>query len=101
MPANEKEKLTRQKRLLLSCSEEVAFNRLVNRIADGLDTPVKGSHVLRACIAVLHHAEKQIVRKTRTTTLKQPPNEHTEAIVDFERRLAQLLLSAFKKAPRW
>lgn len=101
MPGNATEKLTRQKRLLLSCSEEVAFDRLINRIADGIDTPVKGSHVLRACLAILHHAERQIVRKTRTTTLKRPPNEHAEEIVEFERRLAQLLLAAFKAAPRW
>lgn len=101
MPGNETEKLTRQKRLLLSCSEEVAFNRLIDRIAAGLDTPVKGSHVLRACVAVLHHTERQIARKTRTTILKRPPNEHAKEIVEFEKRLAQLLLVAFKAAPRW
>ena len=101
MPSNATEKLTRQKRLLLSSSEEVAFERLIDRIAAGLDTPVKGSHVLRACIAILHRAERRIVRKARAASLKRPPNDHAEAIIDFEKRLAQLLLAAFKTTPRW
>lgn len=93
-------KLTRQKRLMLSYAEEKAIERLVGRLADKLGTPVRMSHVLRACLRVLHHAEPQILRRAGSTKLIRPPNELADVLGDFERRLARLLLVAFKESGR-
>jgi hypothetical protein len=90
------DKLTRQKRLMLSPAEEKAINALVGRIAEKLDTTVRFSHLLRACLVVMHHAEPQILQRAASTKLARPPNEMADVLGEFERRLARLLLVSFK-----
>jgi hypothetical protein len=95
------DKLIRQKRLMLSPAEDRALDKLVGRLADELGTPVKMSHVLRACLQVLHHAEPQILQRAASTKLTRPPNEMAGVLGDFERRLARLLLVSFKESSRF
>ncbi|MFH1110147.1 MAG: hypothetical protein V1790_13275 [Planctomycetota bacterium] len=90
------DKLTRQKRLMLSPAEEKAVNALVTRIADGLGTTLRLSHLVRACLVIMHHAEPQILERAASTKLTRPPNEMADVLGDFERRLARLLLVSFK-----
>lgn len=95
-----RDRLTHQKRLLLSRSADIAFQRLVDRIARGLGTPLKSSHVLRACIMLLHNAEPLIIQNARSAALRVPPNGQATQVADFEKQLAHLLLEAFRKVPR-
>lgn len=94
------DKLTRQKRLMLARDDEVAFEAFVAHIAERLGTPLKFSHVLRACITLLHHAEPEILRRAENTRLNRPPNEKADAVANFERRLARMFLVSFKEASR-
>ena len=102
MPETRKasDKLVRQKRLMLSSAEEKAIEKLVGRIADKLGTAVRLSHLLRACLVILHHAEPQILRRAASTKLNRPPNEMADVLGDFEKRLARLLLVSFKESGR-
>jgi hypothetical protein len=93
------EKLTREKRVLLSASEEREIEHLVSRIAGELGTPVKLSHVLRAYMILLLHAENEIMKRARQSApLHRPPNGDPVALASFEQRLAQILLLALREA---
>ncbi len=90
----------REKRVLLTYPEERQIELLVHRLAIELSTPVKLSHVLRACVTILRHAEDEIAeRARRAAPLTRPPNGSHEALAEFEHRLAQILLEALRKAP--
>ena len=92
------EKRTREKRVLLSASEEREIEHLVSRIAEELGTPVKLSHVLRAYMTLLLHAEDEILKRARQAApLHRPPNGDPVALASFEQRLAQILSSAFRE----
>lgn len=94
------EKLTREKRVLLTFSEEREIERLVARIAEELGTPVKLSHMLRAYMTLLLHAENEIVKRAHQVgPLHRPSNGDALALVRFEQRLAQILSAAFRDAP--
>lgn len=95
------EKLTRQKRLMMSPREERELEELVFKLAGELQTTVRMSHVLRACIHVLRHAEPQIINRAKSTNLTRPPNEHADVLGDFEARLARMFLVAFKESARF
>jgi len=91
--------LTKAKRVLVTPIEEAELTKLVANIAAELGTPVKLSHLQRACLRLLHHATPQILAVARAAELQRPPNRDHDAIADFEEYLAHLLLVAFKKAP--
>jgi hypothetical protein len=94
------EKLTREKRVLLTFSEEREIERLVARVAEGLATPVKLSHFLRAYMTLLLHAENELTKRARQAVpLHRPPNGDPVALAQFEHRLAQILSAAFRDAP--
>lgn len=95
------EKLTRQKRLMLSPREERELEGLVFKLASELHTTLRLSHVLRACVNVLMHAEPQILSRAKSTRVARPPNEQADALGDFEARLARMLLVAFKESARF
>jgi hypothetical protein len=93
-------KLTREKRVLLTFSEEREIERLVARVAEELATPVKLSHCLRAYMTLLLHAENEITKRARQAVpLHRPPNGDPVALAQFEHRLAQILSAAFRDAP--
>ena len=91
-------RLTREKRVLLTQAEERQIELLVARLAMELSTPVKLSHLLRACVALLRHAEQDIARRARQAApLSRPPNSNPEALADFQDQLSRLLLEAFRE----
>jgi hypothetical protein len=95
------DKLNREKRMLLTNAEEREIERLVSRVAEEVSTPVKLSHLLRACVTLLCHAEDQIVDQARHAgTLTRPSNGDPAALAEFEYRLAQILSAAFRDAER-
>lgn len=94
------EKLAREKRVLLTFSEEREIERLVARVAEELATPVKLSHLLRAYMTLLLHAENEITKRARQgVPLHRPPNGDPVALARFEHRLAQIMSAAFRDAP--
>lgn len=94
-------KLNREKRVLLTQAEEREVERIVTRLAAELSTPVKLSHLLRACMTLLRHAENQIADQARQVgPLTRPPNGDPAALAEFEHHLAQILSAAFRDAAR-
>ena len=94
------EKLSREKRVLLTLSEEREIERFVARVAEELATPVKLSHMLRAYMTLILHAESEITKRARLTgSLHRPPNGDPVALARFEHQLAKILSAAFRDAP--
>lgn len=98
---SQKEKLSREKRVLLTLSEEREIERCVDRIAEGFGgTPVKLSHIIRACLAVVRHGEGEIIRRAQEAgQLTRPPNGDVMALAEFEHELSKVLSQAFRDAP--
>jgi hypothetical protein len=81
-------------------SEEHEVERLVSRIAAELRTPVKLSHILRACITMVLHAEGELVDQAkRFPGLTRPGNGNAPELAEFEHKLSQLVAQAFREAP--
>jgi hypothetical protein len=94
------ERLVRMKRVLLTPSEDRELERLVQAIGDNLQTPVKFSHVIRACVSILRHSEKEIgLQAQRTGPMRRPANEDPVALAEFEHRLSQVLHAGIRTAP--
>lgn len=88
----------REKRVLLTRSEERAVERVVARLADELGTPVKLSHFLRASVAMLVHAEEELVERSRRVQLVRPGNGDKRGLESFEQGVAELLSLAYREA---
>jgi len=85
-------------RVLMSKSEKAALENIVNRLAKRTDTTLKISHLMRAFALLLRQSEKELLEEARRgTRLVRPSNGNPMAIVDFEQRVAETLLGAFKK----
>ncbi len=90
----------REKRMLLTRSEERDVERLVDRLAQELGTSLKLSHVLRAYTLMLLHAEDEILDRARSTGhLARPGNGNAPQLAEFEKAVAQILMSGFRDAP--
>ena len=86
--------------MLLTHAEERQIERLVDRVGEGLRTSLKLSHVLRACVAVLCHAEKELVERAGgSEPLVRPPNGDAVALAQYEHELAKLISQALREAP--
>lgn len=93
------ERMDREKRVLLSRSEEAALDRAVARMGTELGTSLKLSHVLRACVSLVLHSEDELVQRARQSPkLIRPANGDSPSLAVFERGVAQVLLSAFRDA---
>jgi len=93
------EKLSREKRVLLSPSEEREIERLVSRVAEAVRTPVKLSHLLRAYMTLLLHAENEIVKRAQQASpMRRRPNGDPVALASFEQSVAQILSAALREA---
>ena len=87
-------------RVLMSKSEKGALEQLVDRLAKQADTPLKISHLLRACVILLRHSEEALLEEARHgTRLVRPSNGNPLGIADFEERVAQIVLTALRSAP--
>lgn len=94
------QRLTREKRVLLTGAEERQIERLVGRMGEGLGTPLELSHVLRSCVSVLCHAGRELVERTENgPRLTRPANADAVALAQFEHELAKLLADALRSTP--
>ena len=99
MPGQLAEKFDQEKRMLLTRSESLALDRLVNSLASRLNTQVKLSHVLRSLVALLLNSEPEIDKRAgETTGLIRPPNGDPNALQRFEREIAKILSAAIRDA---
>ena len=94
------EPLNREKRVLLTPSEERELNTFLLELGAALGTQVQLSHLLRASIEIFKHARGEILAEARQTPgLHRPANVYRVAMASFERRLARLILTAFRGSP--
>jgi hypothetical protein len=91
--------LARPKRVLLTPEEERHIERLVDRVAEHVGASLKLSHVLRACMALLCHAEAELIRHANAHPLVRPANGDAVALAQFEHEIARLLSLALRDAP--
>lgn len=91
--------ITRTKRVLLTPEEERDIERLVDRVAECIGASLKFSHLLRACMSLLCHAEAEITRHATAHPMARPANGDSIALAQFEQRLARLLSLALREAP--
>lgn len=91
--------LTREKRVLLTPDEERQIERLVDRLGEQLGTSLKLSHLLRASMELLVHAEGEILRQAvALAPLSRPSNGDAIALAQFEHALSRLLSVALRDA---
>jgi hypothetical protein len=91
---------SRAKRVLLTPEEERHIERLVDRLAEQLGSPLKFSHLMRACMSVLCHAEAEIIQQaTMAKPVERPANGDAVALAQFEQCVAKLLSKALRDAP--
>lgn len=84
--------------MLLTHSEERAIEKLVSSFAGEVGTPIKLSHVLRACTSLVLKYERQILEEAeKAPKLTRPPNGDMKGLSEFEREIARLLEAAFQK----
>jgi hypothetical protein len=89
------ERLSREKRVLITPSEEHRLERLVIAMAERLKTTVKLSNLLRAAVVLLQEAEKEILHECEMTShLKRPDNSSGEQLMVFDKALAEILKTA-------
>jgi hypothetical protein len=91
------ERLDKPLKFRLPRSERTDVMRIVSRLGDQLQTSVEWSHVGRALVVLLRHAESEIIKQARRNgPLTRPANDQAIALADFEQRIAQILLRAFR-----
>ncbi len=93
------ERMDREKRVLVTRSEERALERVIANIGGQLGTSLQTSHVLRSFIRLLINSEAEILEKARLTgrTIR-PPNGDLVAIEAFEKIVAHVVHSGLKGA---
>lgn len=95
----EPERFTREKRFLLTPSEDKQIDRLVAEIAENLGTAIKPSHMIRAMTTLLCHASEELIKQSRRVgPIKRPPNGDTTALAAFEHYLSQLIDTAVRNS---
>lgn len=93
----EREKLTREKRYLLTESEEDVLERLAKDMGKKLGTSLKLSHVIRATASLLIHSREELLKQSeRVGKLKRPPNNDQAGLATFEHNLARILDRAIR-----
>lgn len=98
-PAPALEKLTREKRLLVTPSEDLDLERLVVDLTERLGTHVKLSHVFRATVTLLRRARPELLQESeRVGPLKRPYNGDGAALIAFEQSLAQIIDTSLRNA---
>ena len=93
------EKFDQEKRILFTRAETQAIDRLVTSLAMRLNAQVKVSHVMRALVGLLLHAEGQIDKRAgESGPLVRPPNGDGQALQRFEKEIAKIIGSAIRDA---
>lgn len=93
------EKFDQEKRILFTRGETQAIDRLVTSLAARLNAQVKVSHVIRALVALLLHADSHVDRRAgEAGTLVRPPNGDALALQRFELEIAKILADGIRDA---
>jgi hypothetical protein len=93
------EKLNFEKRILFTRGETQALDRLVTSLAARLNSQVKVSHVIRALLALVLHAEAEVDRRAgEVGPLVRPPNGDAMALQRFELEIARILAAGMRDA---
>jgi hypothetical protein len=91
------EKLSREKRMLLTESEEDMIERLVKDMGKQLKTPLKLSHVLRATTVLLLHSREELLKQSeKMGGMKRPANTDSAGLATFEHNLSRLIDRAIR-----
>jgi hypothetical protein len=91
------ERLEKPLKFRVPRSERNDVMRIVSRLGEQLQTSVEWSHVGRALVVLLRHAEGEIIKQARRNgALTRPANDQAIALAEFEQRIAQILLRAFR-----
>jgi len=93
------EKFDQEKRVLFTRGETQSIDRLVTSLATRLNTQVKVSHVMRALVGLLLHAEAEVDRRAgEAGALTRPPNGDALALQRFEREFGCIIASGIRDA---
>jgi hypothetical protein len=93
------EKFDQEKRVLFTRGETQAIDRLVTSLAARLNAQVKVSHVIRALIALLLHADAEVDKRAgESGPLVRPPNGDALALQRFELEIARILAAGMRDA---
>lgn len=93
------ERLTKYNKFLTTPTEKLELERLAARISGALGVSVRPSHLIRACLIYMLHAENEIIRRAdRHEPLKRPSNTEAVALAEFDQVIAEILSQAFREA---
>jgi hypothetical protein len=93
------EKFDQEKRILFTRPESQAIDRLVVSLATRLNAQVKVSHVIRALVGLMLHAEAAIDKRAgETGPLVRPANGDAQGLQKFERDIGKIFAAALRDA---
>ncbi len=93
------ERLTKYNKFLTTQTEKLELERLAARVSGALGVSVRSSHLIRACLIHLLHAESEIIRRAeRQPSPRRPSNTETIALAEFDHMIAEILSHAFRAA---
>ncbi len=93
------EKFDQEKRILFTRGETQAIDRLVTTLAGRFNAQVKVSHVMRALVGLLLHAEGEIDKRAgEVGSLVRPPNGDAQALQRFEQEIGKVIASGLRDA---
>lgn len=97
-PSGQPERLDRVVKCLFTPSEDQELRAMVARLAQESGTKLTLSHLMRPYFDLLLHCEDQLTDELHRADISRPINDKT-ALALFERRLAEVIHSALRKAP--
>lgn len=92
------ERLDRVVKCLFTPSEDQELRAMVARLAQESGTKLTLSHLMRPYFDLLLHCEDQLTDELHRANISRPINDKT-ALAYFERRLAEVIHNALRKAP--
>ena len=93
------ERLTKANKFLTTPREKLELDRLAARVSGALGVSVRPSHLIRACLIHLLHAENEIIRRAeKQQPVRRPSNTEAVAIAEFDHMIAEILRHAFREA---
>ncbi|MBA3572463.1 MAG: hypothetical protein H0W34_10930 [Pyrinomonadaceae bacterium] len=93
------EKFDQEKRILFTRPESQAIDRLVVSLATRLNAQVKVSHVVRALVGLMLHAESEIDKRAgEAGPLIRPANGDAQGLQRFEREIGRIFAAALRDA---
>lgn len=97
-PSGQPERLDRVVKCLFTPSEDQELRAMVARLAQESGTKLTLSHLMRPYFDLLLHCEEQLTEELHRANISRPINDKT-ALAYFERRLAEVIHNALRKAP--